>query len=165
MTNRGRVMLVGSPGERAYVESVRVHIPDESVRSKVLNLAGSLSFGAFLALLARASVVITNDSGPMQLAALLGAPVVSLWGPGTPATYEPRTPRHVAVRQDVFCSPCLYITRKPPCEGNNICMKWLGVQSVLSAVGELVPELAVEPEPDADRSVEADFLPGLVVRT
>lgn len=165
LTARGRVVLVGSPQERDYVESVRARVP-ESIRADVLNLAGSISFGGFLSLLARASVAITNDSGPMHLAALLGAPVVSLWGPGRPASYEPRTPRHLAVREDVFCSPCLYVTHEPPCGGDNICMKRLGVGAVLDAVGKLVPELSVDSGTSAlEPSGEADVLPGLVVRT
>lgn len=147
MAAHGRVLLVGSPGERAYVESVRLLVP-QAVRACVLNLAGALSFGAFLALLRRAAIVVTNDSGPMHLGALLGARVVSLWGPGSPARYQPRTSKHLAVWENVFCSPCLYITREPPCGGDNICMKQMTVATVLRAIATLAPEFAVAPGPE-----------------
>ena len=163
----GPVLLVGSPQERDYVESIRRLIPDEAIRAKVLNAAGTLSFGGYLALLRKASLVITNDSGPMHVAAVLGAPVVSLWGPGQPSTYEPRTPRHIAVSEFVFCSPCLYITHTPPCGGNNVCMKSLAVGKVLEAARRLVPELSIQPAASLaqiDGQTANDMLPGLVIR-
>jgi len=169
MVKKGRVILVGSPGERTYVESVRNLITDDRVSTKVLNFAGVLSFGAFLALLKRAVVVITNDSGPAHLAALLGSYVVSLWGPGSPHTYEPRTVRHVALWENVFCSPCLYITREPPCGGNNICMQSITVYSVVEAVSELVPGFSIQEESKSEgltnlQEAGRDLLPGLVLR-
>ncbi len=144
MTKAGIVLLVGSHRERNYVESVRDLITNNAIRMKVHNFAGKLSFGAFLAILKQATIVITNDSGPMHLAALLDAHVVSLWGPGIPSAYEPRTPKHVPLWEDVFCSPCLYIVPEPPCGGNNICMQSLTVRKVLEAVYKQVPELSTQ---------------------
>jgi ADP-heptose:LPS heptosyltransferase len=170
MTQSGTVILVGSAEERPHVESVRDLIPDETIRATVVNAAGALSFGAYLALLKRATLVVTNDTGPMHLAALLGAPVVSLWGPGVPATYEPRTPKHIAVSAYVFRSPCLYITHEPPCGGNNICMKQLSVGLVLDTARQLVPEIFADADVivDAARSLASapvdQQLPGLVSR-
>lgn len=165
----GTVVLVGSAGERNHVESVRARIPDAAIRAAVLNAAGTLSFGGYLALLKQSHLVITNDSGPMHLAAVLGAPVVSLWGPGEPSTYEPRTPRHVAVSEHVFCSPCLYITHQPPCAGNNICMTTLPVGRVLDAARRLVPELfvgvATFGNPGSGTRPSDETLPGLVLRS
>ena len=165
LVDSGTVMLVGSPAERDHVESIRQLIPDEGTRAKVLNSAGALSFGGYLALLKRAALMVTNDSGPMHLAAVLGAPVVSLWGPGESATYEPRTPRHVAVSEHVFCSPCLYITHQPPCGGENICMTSMPVGRVLDAARALVPALSIAPSPVVPlRRAAGDSLPGLVLR-
>ena len=165
LVDSGTVMLVGSPAERDHVEEIRSLITDDATRAKVLNAAGALSFGGYLALLKRAALMVTNDSGPMHLAAVLGAPVVSLWGPGESATYEPRTPRHVAVSEHVFCSPCLYITHEPPCAGENLCMTSMPVARVLDAARALVPSLSIGPSPVVTiRRAAVGSLPGLVLR-
>jgi heptosyltransferase-2 len=54
------------------------------------------------------SCFITNDSGPMHLAAAQGVPMVSLWGPARPEFYAPRVERHEIVYENFRCSPCLF---------------------------------------------------------
>ncbi len=103
-----RVLLTGSPDEKEYVESIRVHIPP-AVHDRIIVSAGSWSLDEFVAALPLLSAYVTNDSGPMHLAASEGVPVVSLWGPGRPDFYAPRTPAHRAVYADYPCSPCLYM--------------------------------------------------------
>ena len=165
LVDSGTVMLVGSPAERDHVEEIRRLIPDDATRVRVLNAAGALSFGGYLALLKRAALMVTNDSGPMHLAAVLGAPVVSLWGPGESSTYGPRTPWHVAVSEHVFCSPCLYITHEPPCGGENLCMTSMPVARVMDAARALVPALSIGPSPLVTIGRATDgSLPGLVLR-
>jgi ADP-heptose:LPS heptosyltransferase len=58
-----QVAVTGSPTEQAYVESVRELIAPD-LRPRVPNVAGRITFGEYLALLARATAVVTNDSGP-----------------------------------------------------------------------------------------------------
>lgn len=163
LVSSGKVILVGSPKERAYVESVLEAVP-QPARSHVINTAGALSFGAWLALLRKASLVITNDSGPMHLAAAFGAPTVSLWGPGAPQHYEPRTSRHVAVWARLFCSPCLYVAETPPCRGDNACMEAISVHEVLTAAVTLCPSLATEIPPPSVSATPRDSLLGVLVR-
>jgi len=168
MAKVGTVLLVGSGSERNYVESLHNMVINDGAL-KVLNAAGALSFGAYLALLRRAAILITNDSGPMHLAAALGTYVVSLWGPGHPAKHGPRTTKHVQLWENVFCSPCLYITPEPPCRGNNICMKAITVRAVSEAVGKLVPQLSfpIAVETNKLNRVEQageNLLPGIVLR-
>ncbi|MBI4322952.1 MAG: glycosyltransferase family 9 protein [Candidatus Omnitrophica bacterium] len=70
-----RPMLIGGPQERARAGEV---LPGVSPR--LMNLIGRLSLKELAACLRRARVVITNDSGPMHLAAAVGTPVVALFG-------------------------------------------------------------------------------------
>ena len=58
--------------------------------SKVVNVAGRLSLPALAALLHRARLMIANDSGPMHLAAAVGAPVVALFGTAEPGSHTRR---------------------------------------------------------------------------
>lgn len=99
------VVFVGSPAERDY--TARACAPAESAR--VLNLAGELSTAELVALLARAAVVVTNDSGPMHLAAAIGAPTLGLFGPETPVMYGPIGLRARALYRPPPCSPCINV--------------------------------------------------------
>ena len=60
--------LLGSRGERAYVESIHQQLP-ENVRGRVLCLSGELTIGELIALFSLSRLLITNDSGPLHIAA------------------------------------------------------------------------------------------------
>ena len=68
---------------------------------------------AFVARLAGVEVVVTNDSGPLHLAAASGASTVALFGPETPTLYSPLRSRpgqrHVVEYLGLACSPCMFI--------------------------------------------------------
>lgn len=98
--------FIGSPGERSYVQSVLDRLtPATAARS--WNGAGELTAGELVALLAEARLVLSNDSGPLHLAASLGRPTLSLFGPETPRRYGPRGPGHRIFYEALPCSPCL----------------------------------------------------------
>ncbi|HEX9780861.1 MAG TPA: glycosyltransferase [bacterium] len=78
-----RLVVTGSDAERRLAERVAGAIPGARAA------AGELSLAETAALLARARLVITNDSGPMHLAAAVGAPMVAVFGPGDPARFGP----------------------------------------------------------------------------
>lgn len=61
-------------------------------------------FSELQALLARASLVVGNDSGPMHLAAYLGVPVVALFGPAAPEQWGPYQGK--TLKQPLACAPC-----------------------------------------------------------
>lgn len=126
------VLLVGSPSERRWVESLREELA-EPLRARVHVVAGDLSLGGFLALLRRTSLVVTSDSGPLHFAVALGVPTVSLWGPGDPRHYGPPAGGpHAVLYRPPYCSPCLYHADVPPCHGDNICMQALAPGEVLA---------------------------------
>ncbi|MCZ6817782.1 MAG: glycosyltransferase family 9 protein [Planctomycetota bacterium] len=129
---RIHVVLLGSPGEHAYVEQL-VALTASSGHP-VHNLAGRVSFAAFTDLLDRLTVLLSNDSGPLHLAATLDTPTVSVWGPTHPATYAPRGDRHKAFYRPIYCSPCVHTTDVPPCAGDNQCLKQLDWRPVAGAV-------------------------------
>ena len=104
------VVLTGSLSEREYVESLvrRLARPQS-----VMNLAGHLSIPELVSLLGAADVVVTNDSGPLHLAAAAGASSVALFGPETPALYAPLRidddQRHRVHYLQLPCSPCMFV--------------------------------------------------------
>ena len=97
-----RVAVIGDAAEAHPGSAVVRHM-----RTSPIDLVGKTSMKELIALLRRVCLVITNDSGPMHLAAALGTPVVALFGPTDPGRTGPYGPGHVVFRSGIACSPCL----------------------------------------------------------
>jgi lipopolysaccharide heptosyltransferase II len=102
------VVLIGSPAEREYTSGVCAALvgPDPP---RLVDLCGELSIGELCCLLEGARAVVTNDSGPMHLAAALGAPTLGLFGPETPLMYAPLGARARSLWKPTVCSPCINV--------------------------------------------------------
>lgn len=79
-----RTIVVGASGDQGRCATLAEAIPD------AVSAAGRTSLPLLAALLERTSVLVTNDSGPMHMAAALGAPLVVPFGPADPARFGPR---------------------------------------------------------------------------
>jgi heptosyltransferase I len=84
-----RVVLIGSARERERIESIN--------RGRARNLAGTLDLYELAELYRQCVVVITNDTGPMHLAAAVGTPVLALFGPTDPALVGPYGSGHIVL--------------------------------------------------------------------
>lgn len=99
----------------------------------VTNLAGRTSLRELCAALRACRVVLTNDTGPMHLAAAVGAHVVGLFGSTSIELTGPGLPgdtRHTLLRGEAPCAPCFL--RECPVDFR--CMKSLTAEQVLDAV-------------------------------
>jgi len=96
-----RVVVIGGREERPVGEAVM-----RAMHGAPIDLAGKTTMKELIALLRRLRVFITNDSGPMHLAAAVGTPVIALFGPTDPARTGPYGAGHVVLRSGVPCSPC-----------------------------------------------------------
>ena len=96
----------------------------------MVNVAGKTTLLDLCALLRFCKVLLTNDTGPMHIAAALGTPTVSIWGSTSPELTGPLSPRSVIVREPVECSPCFL--RKCPIDFR--CMDRIQVGAVARAV-------------------------------
>lgn len=85
-----RVVLIGSRAERDRIAQIN--------RDRARNLAGELDLFELAELYRRCNVVISNDTGPMHLAAAVGTPVIALFGPTDPALVGPYGPGHHVLR-------------------------------------------------------------------
>lgn len=130
-----RFILVGSPGEKSYVEDIYSAL-SPTARACSINLAGEQSLDEFISLLAVSDACITNDSGPLHIAAALGTRTISFFGPESPQLYGPKGEGHIVFYAGIYCSPCLSVfnAKRAMCNGNNICMQSILPDQVL---GEL----------------------------
>jgi lipopolysaccharide heptosyltransferase I len=87
------------------------------------------SLGQLAALLESAGLVVGADTGPAHLAAALGAPTVTLFGPKDPVLYSPYGDRATVVCHRVSCSPCTKRDCRDP-----ICMTRLSIDEVMGGV-------------------------------
>ncbi|MFM8980946.1 MAG: glycosyltransferase family 9 protein [Planctomycetia bacterium] len=71
------------------------------------SLAGRLTLEGLVALVGRARLLASNDTGPVHLASALGVPTLALYGPNTPVLYGPLAPGSRAFYRALPCSPCL----------------------------------------------------------
>ncbi len=95
------VVMIGGAEERAYTNTLRA-LTDRPF----IDLSGEIPLGYLPALLSKATAMITNDSGPMHIAAALGVPVVAIFGPTSPARTGPYGGGHQVLTSRIPCSPC-----------------------------------------------------------
>lgn len=93
-----------------------------------------------LAVFNLAELLITNDGGPGQFAALTRLPTLVFFGPETPALYSPLAPNIHCLYTGLSCSPCLtaYNHRNSPCDGNNQCLQRITPEEVLTKAQALL---------------------------
>ena len=95
------IVFMGGPAERPETRAVMARM-----RTKAVDLTGQTPVGLLPSLLRRAAVLVTNDSGPMHIAAAVGTPVVVLFGPTDPVRTGPYGRGHVVLSNPVECRPC-----------------------------------------------------------
>ncbi len=126
-----KIVLVGSSDETSLVEKL-------SFSDSTINLVGKTDILQLGALLEVCDVCLTCDSGPMHIAAAVGTPTVSLFGPTSPVGHQPYGRGHTIIEKSVECRPCY----KRTCDREDtqyLCMQEITVTEVTEAlVGKLI---------------------------
>ncbi len=117
-------------------KAVREAIADTGCPHRCIDAAGKLTIPELSALLLRSDILISNDSGPLHLAATLDVPVVGLYGPESPEFYGPVSERATNIYKRTSCSPCMniYAAKQFRCPYNALCMREITVDEVLRHV-------------------------------
>jgi len=111
----------------------------EASERDLVDLAGRMTLEDLIALLARAALLVANDTGPVHLASALGVPVLGLYGPNTPRLYGPLSTGSVAFYDAPPCSPCITnLNYKTSRCRNPVCIRAIAVDTVAAAAGRLL---------------------------
>jgi heptosyltransferase II len=123
------VAIVGGAAERPLGEAIAGQL-----RARARVLCGETTLGDLVGVLSSLRLLLTNDSGPMHLAAALGTPLVAVFGSTDWRETSPVSARARVVREEVECAPCLL----RECPIDHRCMTRVGVEQVAAAALELV---------------------------
>ncbi len=118
-------ILVGTPNDAAVGQTIA-----QALRDSCVNRIGQTTLDQLINELRGCRLVLTNDTGTMHLASLLGVPTVAIFGSTEPRLTGPLGDRHIVLRHQVECSPCFL--RKCPIDFR--CMKAVSVREVTEAV-------------------------------
>jgi lipopolysaccharide heptosyltransferase II len=118
-------VLFGTPKDAEIGEQIAAGLGDSCV-----NRIGQTTLEQLILALRECRLLLTNDTGTMHLASLLGVPVVAIFGSTEPGLTGPLGDDHIALRHHVECSPCFL--RKCPIDFR--CMKAVAVPEVVDAV-------------------------------
>jgi lipopolysaccharide heptosyltransferase II len=124
-----QVVLTGEQSERPLVDSIQ-----NSMKTRALSLAGRLSLGELGALIERADLLVSNNTGPAHIAAALGTPVVDLYALTNPQ-HTPWRVRNRVLFHDVPCRNC-YKSECP--QGHHDCLRLVEPERVAAAACELL---------------------------
>jgi len=127
-----KIVVLGGPSESSLAKEISEEIPSRLT----LMLQGKTSLGELMGVLPELALIVTNDSGPMHLAAALEVPTVAVFGPTDPRETGPLSKVARVVREPVDCSPCAF----RDCPIDHRCMERLDTDRVYQEAFTLVSQ-------------------------
>ena len=124
------VIIFGGPGEEGIAKDIEKNLTIKNYK----NLCGKLSIKELCEYIGGLDLFITNDSGPMHIAAAFQVPVVAIFGPTKYDETSPFNTKYKIVTKDLECAPCM--KRECPLKHHN-CMKLITAKDVIKAAEEL----------------------------
>jgi ADP-heptose:LPS heptosyltransferase len=146
-----RVVITAVNDERRLIDAIWGRL-NACTRARTLVAAGDLEFPAFCALIERADLVVTNNTGPMHIAAALGTPVVALFAlTNPPEQWGPWRAPHRLLWHEVPCRLCY----SRICPTTHDCLRQVAPPQVVQAAADLLAEARDREglgssQPDAD---------------
>lgn len=138
--HKAKIVMIGNTAEHKLIREIRKLMDNDAV-----NTAGAFTVRELFYLVERCKVVISNDTGPMHIAAAQGIKTIGIFGPNTPIRWAPYG-NNVAIYKNVFCSPCIHthLGIVPECKWpkNNKyylhCMRNISVDNVMKGFEDII---------------------------
>ena len=129
-----RSLVIGSKSDMEIAERVV-----QTSHGKAISLAGKTGLRELIEVMRHARIVISNDSGPMHIAAGFKVPVVAIFGPTSPVRTGPYGKGHIVIKSDLKCAPCF----KKHCRDLK-CMQGITVDAVYEKIINFNKTVATE---------------------
>ena len=128
------IVVSGAPQERDRVSEI---VSESSVDA--YNFAGKTSIGELPAVLKNCSLLIGIDSAAVHIAAAVGIPTITIFGPSSPVSWAPRGKKHRIIQKDMPCVPC----RQKGCNNSEVsrCLNELEPEEVIPLVENHVHDI------------------------
>ena len=124
-----KIILIGGSGDQKY--SILKN------NKNIINTIGKLRLSQSVALIQRANVLISPDSGSAHLAVAVGTETITLFGPTDNIRWRPYGPKgkNMIIKEKIDCAPCGLLNR---CKIKNKCMKDINVKEVIKGVNKIL---------------------------
>ncbi len=120
-----KIVITGFRDEESVASKIK-----ERINSKDVHVfAGKTSLKQLAALIEKAVLIITNDTGTLHLASAVHCPTVAVFGPTNPYRYGPLGTKNIVVHSDIPCFPC----NKKRCWKDYMCIKEISPSEVTKA--------------------------------
>lgn len=130
---KAEILFLGNKDEKEHVAQIT-----GKMHGQAKSLVGQTDLVQLTAVLSQCDLFLTNDTGPMHIAASLGVPTIAFFGPGDPVKVGPLSPKAKILHHPMPCSPCQFqYTNR--CE-NNLCMQEISVEEVKKAISGILGE-------------------------
>ena len=126
-----RVLVTGGPAEADLANGIV-----DGIGSGAVSAAGKTDLFCLAGLLNLSKAVVSTDSGPMHVAAMVGAKVVALFGPTHPVTSAPFGSGHKIMHHELHCSYCF----KKVCPYQHECLDELFPEEVMEAIQDILSQ-------------------------
>ncbi len=123
-----KTVVVGSKSDRDLADEIV-----KASKGRAVSLAGKTGLRELVGIIRRARFVVSNDTGPMHVAAAVGVPVFALFGPANPVRTGPYGKGHTVIRKGIPCSPCY----KRSCK-TALCMDMIKVDEVAEVISDFL---------------------------
>lgn len=136
---KAKIIFVGSNEEIKLINKIQ-----NLMNNKSINAAGKTNLAQLFYLIENCKLFISNDTGPMHIAAAQQVKTIGLFGPNLPARFGPYGKGNISVYKGAECSPCINVHegQVPECrwygEDYQKCMKKITVEEVLRAVEKII---------------------------
>jgi lipopolysaccharide heptosyltransferase II len=130
-----KVLILGDAAERPIADALLA-----KMRKQAIDLVGKTTLEELVAVINSLNLLVTNDGGPLHMAAALGVKTVSIFGPVDEKVYGPFPPGpgHIVIKKELPCRPCYKNFRLPACVNNRICIKDITAEEVFRAARRLI---------------------------
>lgn len=132
-----RIVIFGAPKEQPIAQQVA-----DTMVAPCVVLAGLTTLGQLMGLINECRLFITNDSGPMHLAAALGVPQLAIFGSTSEIATAPLSASAQVIKYQVDCNPCFL----RECPTDFRCMLGITIQEVVAAARARMSLSAVRPD-------------------